>query len=217
MKAFSSQRGFTLIEMLGVLIITFGAILFSGSVMRDRTLQIDRQASQVASALRLARAKAVSRSSYVGVKFYPAQNNYRVFEDVGPDGLGPADTDYPGPDSGENNRDFDEGEPTQPLVSLGDQTLFGFAVVDATAASPEGLGTTMGTEESMEPVPALNQALVFGPRGRLTTPTDGNPPPYFVYLTNAMGTEARVLRVDPWTGAVQTYRWNWGATGWSYQ
>src|SRR5687768_6714087 len=109
MKDLNSQRGFTLIEMLGVLFIVSAVVMLGLSYRVNRQRQVDRQAAQVAAALRLARSKAVLRSGWAGVKFDQSAGTYRIFDDVGPDGMGPSDPNYPDVDSGQNNQDFDTG------------------------------------------------------------------------------------------------------------
>jgi type II secretory pathway pseudopilin PulG len=220
MKEFSSERGYTIIELTAVLLLTAVVLLLFTATFQSGANRIEKQVSQLIGALRLARAKAVLKGRPAGVKFDVAGNSYRVFEDVGPDGLGPADLGYPGKDEGEANGDYDDGEPSQPASTLlGDAVVFGFSTTNASMVSPEGEGTTIGDSSlsTMDPVPAKDDALVFDLRGRLMTPTAGNPPPYFVYLFDIRTMDMRAVRVDPWTGSVRGYRWVADAGVWSHQ
>jgi prepilin-type N-terminal cleavage/methylation domain-containing protein len=217
MKALGSQRGYTLIELLAVLFLTAAMMGMTALYWNRRGVRLDRQASEVAAALRSARARAVLSTSFSGVQFSPEAGTYVVFDDVGPDGLWPASPGYPGADAGENNGKYDEGEPIREAQSLSNSVQFGFASwADGTTPTPDGGSSVIG--EDPKPVPAANAAIVFGPRGSPTTSMEiiENVPPYFVYVTDAQTMEMRAIRVDPWVGSIRIYKWTSGAESWSY-
>jgi prepilin-type N-terminal cleavage/methylation domain-containing protein len=208
------QRGYTLVEMVGAMFV-MGTLMAMVSVYGNHRVHVlDRAASQIASSLRLARSRALLNSRPTGVQFRPQADLYVVFEDVGLDGLAPGDGGYTEADEGErNNRhDFDlEAGHAEPASDFKNTLLEGISF--AILADPESMNPDSSAAIGTDPIPPLTRALVFDARGQLVDCAAGA---NFVYLANAQRTEMRAIRVDPWNGYVQVYRWDMDAKDWRY-
>jgi type II secretion system GspH-like protein len=213
MLGFHGQRGYTLFEMLGVMLVTTTLVAAGSSYLNDPSRVLDRSASQIAASLRLARSRAILTSRHTGVQFRPSANLYAVFEDVGLDGKGPFDVGYSGPDQGEGNdrHDFDAmsgtGEPASDEKNTVAEGIRFAILAEPDSIAPDGSGPI-----GSDPIPSETRALVFEPRGRLT---EGTRSASCVYLCDASQTQMRAVCVDPWTGFVQIHKWYAESGRWS--
>jgi prepilin-type N-terminal cleavage/methylation domain-containing protein len=78
-------RGFTLIEILIVLIITAitATLALDAVANTDASLKADRAAREACTALRYARAMTLSYGASYGVEFDTANNRFQVFQTTG--------------------------------------------------------------------------------------------------------------------------------------
>lgn len=89
------QAGFTAVEMVVVITILGLAAAMSWGSVRDLMEQhrVNGAASQIATAMRLAREKAVAEGNNYILTFRTAQNDFQIWDDQGNDSLmGPDDS-----------------------------------------------------------------------------------------------------------------------------
>jgi prepilin-type N-terminal cleavage/methylation domain-containing protein len=193
-----SSRGFSLVELLVALVLALAICLLVVPPLFRLAggLRVDLAAHELSGLLRLARAEAIGRSAFVGVRFYPQDGfvEYALFRDGDGDGV--------------RNADIASGvdrplTPRRSLRHLDGDVGFGFPP----GRMPRDPGDPRKRLQRREdPIRFNNSELAsFGPLG---TGTPGT-----VYVTDGRH-HLVAVRVHNRAGRIRLMRWDARADAW---
>lgn len=230
------QEGYTLVGALSALTLSLAITSTGIAYFQHSSRRLDNSATQIAASIRLARSRALINGQPIGVYFQKAGESYSeygIFEDVGTDGAWSSrnacsDSAESEPcDTTEGNGQLDRTEDAdgtaleEPISDIKDilaEGIFFGMPQDDEAKDPDG--NPLGDS----PIPDT-AAVAFDVRGRLVQGDPDDPDtaatttgiPQYIYLSNALQTDHRAIRVDPWNGYVQIYRWHGSQRIWRHR